>query len=87
MYATKTISGLIPDWDVSIWLERMVDLEDLEPASELSSHNVSTSAYGEYLAQLHNPEVNSQTGTWTQMAFGADATSESLGDEHLGNEV
>jgi hypothetical protein len=86
-YAIETIRELIPDWKRLSRPERIAALEDLEPETEFSTHNVSTSAYREYLAQLHNPEVNSQSVTWTNMAFGADDTAESLGDEHLGNEV
>ena len=86
-YAIETIRELIPDWDRISRLERIAALEDLEPETEFSTHNVSTSTYREYLAQLHNPEVNSQSVTWTHLAFGDDGTAESLGDEHLINEV
>jgi hypothetical protein len=86
-YAIETIRELIPEWVRISRVERLAALEDLEPETEFSTHNVSTSAYREYLAQLHNPEVNSQSVIWTHMAFGADDTAESLGDEHLENEV
>ena len=86
-YAIEKICELIPDWKQLSRLERIEALEDVEPESEFSTHNVSTSAYREYLAELHNPEIASQSVTWTHMAFGDDDTAESLGDEHLGNEV
>ena len=86
-YAIEKIRELIPEWDSLSRREKVDALEGIEPESEFSTHNVSTSAYREYLAELHNPEIASQSVTWTHMAFGDDDTAESLGDEHLGNEV
>jgi len=86
-YAIEKIRELTPNWDSLTRQEKLRVLNSFEPESEFSTHNVSTSAYREYLAELHNPEINSQSVTWTHMAFGDDDTAESLGDDHLGNEV
>ena len=86
-YAIEKIRELIPDWRSLSRKEQIRALESVEPESEFTTHNVSTSRYREYLAGLHNPETDSQSVAWTHMAFGADDTAESLGDEHLGNEV
>jgi hypothetical protein len=86
-YAIEKIRELIPGWDHLSRPEKIAALEALEPESEFSTHNVSTSTYREYLAELHNPEIASQSVSWTHMAFGDDNTAESLGDEHLINEV
>ncbi len=86
-YAIEKIRELIPDWRSLSRKEQLRALESVESESEFTTHNVSTSTYREYLAILHNPEIDSQSVTWTHMAFGADDTAESLGDEHLGNEV
>ena len=86
-YAIEKIRELIPGWDSLPRPEKITALEDVDPQSEFSTHNVSTSTYREYLAELHNPEIDSLGVTWTHIAFGDDDTAESLGDEHLINEV
>ena len=86
-YAIEKIRELIPEWDFLSRRKKLGALEAIEPESEFSTHNVSTSTYREYLVELHNPEIASQSVTWTHMAFGDDDSAESLGDEHLGNEV
>ena len=86
-YAIDEIRELILDWDCLSRKEQLRALESIEPESEFTTHNVSTSTYREYLAELHSPEIDSQSVTWTHMAFGDEDTAESLGDEHLGNEV
>jgi hypothetical protein len=86
-YAIETIRELIPDWKRLSRPERIAALEHVEPETEFFTHNVSTSVYREYLAQLHNPKVSSQSITWTHLAFGDDGTAESIGDKHLINEV
>jgi len=87
MYAIETIRELIPNWDRLSRPAGITALDDVEADSEFSPHNISTSTYREYLAQLHNPEVSSQSVTWTHLAFCDDGNAESLGDEHLINEV
>ena len=86
-YGIEKIRELIPRWDSLNRKEKITVLDNVEPESEFSTHNVSTLTYREYLAQLHNPEIDSQSVTWTHMAFGDNDTDESLGDEHLGNEI
>lgn len=86
-YDVERLRELIPDWDDLSSTEKLEVLEDIDPDSRVTTHNVITQTYRQHIAEVINPEVSTTAVDVTHMAFGNDDTATDVSDTHLVNEV
>lgn len=87
VYDVSSLSSEYPEWDDLSRAEKIDILEgDADPVSTFTEHNVTTNDYHEHLAELANPDTDTEPNTASHIAFGDGGTAPAPANSSLNNE-